>query len=298
MFDSGNNTIILVNIPSNELSETYGSLLKLTQDIAVLERIPIFAGGVYHGLNMAYISYHEALDAADGVVAYSSDKAQIGYHFTPLQVEMLSKHIASANEEGALELYSDICIRNYNNRTVSFPFIRCLFFDIAGTAIVSAQHNKDANGKLKNQLETLLTRLYNAQDFGQMQQITQSILENAIQYNKSVKSDTAALMNRIILCVERNYANPDFNVTYLAESIAMNMSYISKYFKEKIGIGLYDYISLMRVSRAKELLKDSNVQIKEIAHQVGFENDNSFIRVFKKHEGITPGGYRKQLAQV
>ena len=48
----------------------------------------------------------------------------------------------------------------------------------------------------------------------------------------------------------------------------------------------------MRIQAAKELLADPNIVIKDVAARVGFENINTFFRVFKQFEGVTPGQYR------
>ena len=50
-----------------------------------------------------------------------------------------------------------------------------------------------------------------------------------------------------------------------------------------------------RVDRAKRLLADPQSQVKLVAQQVGFENVNTFIRVFKSFEGISPGVYKETL---
>lgn len=50
-----------------------------------------------------------------------------------------------------------------------------------------------------------------------------------------------------------------------------------------------------RVDRAKRLLAEPQSQVKLVAQQVGFENVNTFIRVFKRFEGISPGVYKETL---
>ena len=55
------------------------------------------------------------------------------------------------------------------------------------------------------------------------------------------------------------------------------------------------YVNRFRVDRAKRLLADPQSQVKLVAQQVGFENVNTFIRVFKSFEGISPGVYKETL---
>ena len=72
----------------------------------------------------------------------------------------------------------------------------------------------------------------------------------------------------------------------------MTPSYLSKLFKDKYQLSIPDYIAKTRVSHAKKQLRETECSIQEIAQDNGFLNSNSFIRVFKKQEGITPGVYR------
>jgi YesN/AraC family two-component response regulator len=64
-----------------------------------------------------------------------------------------------------------------------------------------------------------------------------------------------------------------------------------------MGIGPLEYLQLLRIEKAKKLLMDNSKSLKEIMEKVGFVNEVSLIRVFKKYEGITPGLYRKKLQQ-
>ena len=103
---------------------------------------------------------------------------------------------------------------------------------------------------------------------------------------------TQPLIRSIVQCVEENYSNPDFNVSKLAELLQMNLSYISKCFKVSTGIGLLDYINRMRINEGKRLISEKKRTVSQVAQMVGFENLNSFIRVFKKYESCTPGSIR------
>lgn len=110
------------------------------------------------------------------------------------------------------------------------------------------------------------------------------------------QNDTNAnLLNRIIDCVDAGFTDSDFNVTRVAEILGMNLSYISEYFTVQNGFGLLEYINRCRINRAKELLQNEpSLSIATIAKQVGFDYPNSFIRIFKKFEGMTPGEFRRK----
>jgi two-component system response regulator YesN len=87
--------------------------------------------------------------------------------------------------------------------------------------------------------------------------------------------------------------NQDLSVDYIAEHVELNSAYLSRIFKQTTGKTILEYLTLLRIDESKHLLLHSKQNIHEIAQKVGYNNTNSFIRFFRKYEGITPGEYRK-----
>lgn len=81
---------------------------------------------------------------------------------------------------------------------------------------------------------------------------------------------------------------------FYAEKMNISPNYLNKIVKQALGISAYDYILDRILSEAKILLRLTDISIKELANQLGFEDPNYFIRCFKKSEGITPGEYRER----
>lgn len=96
-------------------------------------------------------------------------------------------------------------------------------------------------------------------------------------------------MERIMQCVNEHYRDLDFNVSRAAEYLGMSVPYLSNLFKQQTGIGLLNYISGLRVKYAKQCILERHISVAQAAHEAGFENINTFIRIFKKYEGTTPG---------
>lgn len=88
--------------------------------------------------------------------------------------------------------------------------------------------------------------------------------------------------------LQENIGLPD-----VAHHVQMSVSSVSTIFKEETGSTLYDYLTHVRISKACQLLLDTDLKISEIAGQVGYQNENSFIRTFRKHKAITPGKFRE-----
>lgn len=97
--------------------------------------------------------------------------------------------------------------------------------------------------------------------------------------------------------IEQNYADDQLSVAFLGDMTGVDSSYLSKKFKDKYNCTVSEYITKIRINHAKEQLKATRASIKEIAENNGFVNSNSFIRTFKRIEGLTPGAYRDMLTQ-
>ena len=127
------------------------------------------------------------------------------------------------------------------------------------------------------------------------------VSENAESENQSdLNNDDANIENcayviqNIEKYIEENL-DKKLSLTDIAESIHMNKSYISRMFKEKAGENLFDYINKRKIEKAKQLIKNNELRMYEIALNVGMEDTAYFSRDFKKYEGISPSEYQKEL---
>ncbi|EKQ56225.1 MULTISPECIES: AraC family transcriptional regulator [unclassified Clostridium] len=95
----------------------------------------------------------------------------------------------------------------------------------------------------------------------------------------------------IINWINMNY-NCNLSIKEIARTFNYNPDYLSLSFKKLTGLSLLKFINNAKISAAKQLLLNSSFSIKEIAKQVGFNDDKHFMKLFKKSEDITPTQYR------
>lgn len=103
---------------------------------------------------------------------------------------------------------------------------------------------------------------------------------------------------RMIDCVVsdiRNHYTEDIQLTTLASKYSVSIARLSTEIKKKIGMTFSDYVTQLRIQRAKELLSDESMSVGEIAEIVGYNDYFYFIKVFKRVQGISPSKYRKTL---
>jgi len=90
----------------------------------------------------------------------------------------------------------------------------------------------------------------------------------------------------------------DMTLSQVAKAVNTSTFYFCKLFKKVAGINFTDYVSRVRIEKAKNLLLNPNLRVSEIAYEVGFQSLTHFNRVFKRILGQSPTEYRGQFARA
>lgn len=93
--------------------------------------------------------------------------------------------------------------------------------------------------------------------------------------------------------IHRNY-NQDISLIKVANHVYLSSEYFSRLFKEETGVNFSVYLMMYRLSCAEQLLKTTDMQISQIASDVGYTNPGYFSRIYKKYMGMTPEKSRSQ----
>lgn len=93
--------------------------------------------------------------------------------------------------------------------------------------------------------------------------------------------------------IKENYYK-NINLTYVANYVSLNYNYFSNVFHQKTGMRFVEYLNLLRINRAKELLGNKE-NISEIAKEVGYSSHKHFTKIFKTLVGVSPYEYRGKL---
>lgn len=123
------------------------------------------------------------------------------------------------------------------------------------------------------------------------------LIENERQKsNYKINSKVIECRKEIKKIIEyiNNNLEKKLNLELLAKVINMNESYLSRIFKEELDMTLSDYIRITRLEKAKELLKDHDIRIKDVAISVGIHDQLYFSRLFTKFFNVTPTEYREK----
>ena len=89
----------------------------------------------------------------------------------------------------------------------------------------------------------------------------------------------------------------DISLEEVAKHVDISSYYFSKLFKEEEGMNFIDYVTELRIDKAKKMLTEANVSIKEVCIEAGYTDPNYFSRIFKKVVGRTPTEYREGIEE-
>lgn len=116
-----------------------------------------------------------------------------------------------------------------------------------------------------------------------------------IERTESPKHDTGGeedMGDKLLQYMGANYPNPDLKVSDVATELRISEDSVSETLKSKVGVSFRQHLNNIRLEEAKRLLKETDLQISEIAYRVGYNNIQHFNRVFKENIGTAPGTWR------
>jgi two-component system response regulator YesN len=95
--------------------------------------------------------------------------------------------------------------------------------------------------------------------------------------------------------IETRYSE-NLKIQEFADKYFFSREYLSRLFKNRYGIGIYEYLTKVCMDRAKSLLADPEVGISDIAVRIGFSDAGYFSKAFRAYTGQTPSEYRREHA--
>lgn len=109
---------------------------------------------------------------------------------------------------------------------------------------------------------------------------------------RKIKQKTGKPISEAVRYIRENYAKA-VSQEEVADKCNISTAYLSKLFKEELGIGFTEYLTKVRLEESEKLLADTTLTIKEVAVTVGYPDEKYYSRLFKKNTGIKPTEYRR-----
>lgn len=202
----------------------------------------------------------------------------------------LAQHLARRISEGD-EAGVEAWLADFGRQTLRLPpHLARLQWSalLQGVLAIVPVEGEAANLKLQRQIDALLSTPPLQDDGPAMLAVFRFLC--ALPRGQAGKGTDIAQKARAF--IEENYADSGMNIAQIAEHLSLTPSYASALYKRQTGESMLDTINHVRLTHAKGLLLGGIQTAEEIALQVGYYSNSTFLRAFKKHEGVTPGQYR------
>lgn len=219
------------------------------------------------------------------------DETQTKKYYYPIDVEakLITKTL-NANEIGVRRILEEI-------------------FDESNTAGIDKKQLKEFGGLLYNSLGRILiqlkemnsdidTKIFNSEEIlriNDLKILKEKFEEKILDICKITKdkdeNDNSDIKNKIEKYLEENY-QIDISLDNLADYLGHSFKYTSILFKKVMGDNFKNYLNIYRIEKAKEIMAENkDIKIKDLAEKIGYNSSNTFIRIFRKYEGVSPGKY-------
>lgn len=165
---------------------------------------------------------------------------------------------------------------------------------IARTA-VRANVPQERASQIDSALIKMIQMENSIDDVGRCLQMAISIYQKEIQ--DAVEIPEAAGI-KIMKGYMQAHFREDLTLEVIAGAASLSVSYASRLFKKTLNMSVMDYLRKLRINEAKKMLRESEIQIDEIAVRAGYSDAGYFAKVFRKTEHMTPSQYRRTYKNI
>ncbi|WP_055109269.1 helix-turn-helix transcriptional regulator [Paenibacillus ihumii] len=207
------------------------------------------------------------------------------------KIEKLSNYVSNGKLQEGKEIISET-FRENAARNVHHHQMAHIAKTMFMYMLRHAEDTVNADNEMYNFEQQFLRKIDCAHHYLDIEKALIDVAKHISEHSKSEQTNklNPSFISRYI---ELHYME-NLYLDHIAEVVETSPKYFSSYFKKTFGINYVEYLNKVRLSHARELLKDSLLSIGEIGEKTGYLNSSTFTTTFKKYFGISPSEYRKQ----
>lgn len=286
------------------LADTVDSLQKFIHEHFGFT-VAVFAGEAHEGLAGVHESWLEAKEAEGFIDMLEEDFIRYGeirnisgskYDYSQEQEDKIINALVSGNASMAVSYINKVLDVNFRENKLPCSIRTCLLYDLAGTLMKASEKVECTGGKLRGgKTELELQGLSANQPLETVREKFRKMAEAVCREDGSDEesSQNQILCREVLEYIQENYGDPDLNISLTGQHFNMTPAYLSSIFRKETGESLLKVITMTRVREAEKLLKEG-ASVVEVGEKVGFRDSSTFIRIFKKYMGVTPGQIKGQ----
>ena len=206
--------------------------------------------------------------------------------------EMLQKFLSNGTRE-EVKAFSDAYISRIEEENIRSTMVRqYVVIDVCIVILSFCERISSAN-RLQEEAEELQKMMQKIHSLSEIKKYVVRLLNEAIELRDAESgrrySDLIAAAKKEI---ENHYMTEEISLNTVAISVGMSPSYFSSIFSKEAGKTFVEYLTEVRIEKAKEFLMCSSMKTSEIGYEVGYKDPHYFSYIFKKVKGCSPKEYR------
>lgn len=218
-----------------------------------------------------------------------SKKIEMQLYYYPLDYEkMIIQYTVKGEMKSVVDLLDELLNENLIKRNLEGEALMRFFYAIIATIGRILQIIKKDEQEVFGEGKTVYFKMKMCSTKQEMRQriieMFTALCDNVISQKNSTDIEFAEKLKEY---VHQNYNN-DISLLDLSQEFGLSVNYICSLFKDVVSRNFKDYLNMYRINEAKKQMQADDAKISEIAQNVGFNSANTFIRCFKRYEGITP----------
>lgn len=245
--------------------------------------------------------------------AYRTAKKMLDYKYIYKQNSVIFQDRLKENSFDKyyypIEVESKLILRTLSSNEISVKRIIDEMFNQKSGQVIDKKYVKEFGVLLYNTLNRILLQLnevnenidikaYKINEILEINNVVdlknlfqEKILDICKLTKMEEENDIESVKIKIERYLEENYMI-DISLENLADHLGHSFKYTSVLFKKVMGDNFKNYLSIYRIEKSKEIMQgNSGLRIKDLAELVGYNSSNTFIRTFRKYEGVSPGKY-------
>ncbi|KRF10103.1 AraC family transcriptional regulator [Paenibacillus sp. Soil766] len=303
--DANDRYVVILGVPtaSSDSVEAIGEAIRKSVQATLGCTVTIGVGNGYPGFEAISVSYQEALVAlkhrfvlGGNQVILHSMIAESGMKVSLFSVErriglLMSMRIGNLTEteEWLTTFFQDARTKN---ASIEMLFVSAL--EIVSTCLefldeMSQSFEDVFQDTVKSDILQYIQQL---NSFGELERWIRNLILKVISHVHGRKQSRAAkVVDEVKLYIQNHYGNEELRIVDLANSVHMNYNHLCYVFKKETSITINDYLTELRIKKAKGLFDQGEKIVQHVASQVGYADANYFGKCFKKYIGIAPSKY-------
>ena len=234
---------------------------------------------------------HRLIEGSGGITFWNPEAERGKKYIYPSNSERRILNYLDIGDRGSIIKEMEI-IRNeiQSAEYISYDNILFIYNQMIGATLRHLMENNISTVRIFSGNENIYYAIASADTLDELEEHLCEFFGDIIEYLAHNMGEIN-YGERIIRYLEEKFCE-EIVFEDMAKVIGISYSYMRKIIYELTGKSLIDYVNMLRIQKAKQLLLESTLNITQIANEVGYYNVQSFNRFFRKYEGISPSSYK------